>query len=279
MGFIIDKRLMSRVTITNPRRTLSEKETLVLTELSYLGKTIFTLDDIKRLIPNTRNVLDKLVRKKWLLKIRRGVYVIVPLNAGKEGADNYTIHSFVIGSVLVEPYYIGYWSALNYYGFTEQIPPRIYVVTKKPKNKREVLDTEFKFVKISDYKWFEINKIKIDNKKINISSPEKTFIDCLDHPEYGGGIKEIAKALYFSYKELDLTKLAEFAIQIKNTAVIKRLGYLSEIFSLEECLEKISNAYISKEYASLEPFSKKKGKIIERWQLRVNAEINPEKWT
>ena len=277
--FLFDKRIMDRITIKNARRTLSDRESEVLTELSYQNKSIFTLDDIKLLIKNPKNILENLVEKKWILNIKRGVYVIVPFDAGKEGADNYTIHSFIIGSLLAEPYYIGYWSALNYYGFTEQTPPRVYIATTKTKIKTRILNAEFKFVTIQSYKIFDVNKIKIENREINISSPEKTFVDCLDHPKHAGGIEEIAKALYFSHDELDLKKLGKLAIQIKNTAVIKRLGYISEIFGLEECLQILSKAHISERYLPLEPFSKKKGKIVERWQLRVNAEIDPKRWT
>ena len=275
----LDKHTMSRITTKNARRTLSEKETQVLTELSYQNKSIFTLVDIKLLVKKPKSILENLVKKKWILNIKRGVYVIVPFEAGKRGADNYTMHSFVIGSLLAEPYYIGYWSALNYYGFTEQTPPRVYIATTKTKIKTRILNTEFQFVTIQPYKIFNINTIKIENREINISSPEKTFVDCLDHPKRAGGIEEVAKALYFSYDELDLKKLAKLAIQIKNTAVIKRLGYISEIFGLEECLQIISNVQISEKYLSLEPFSKKKGKIVDRWQLRVNVDIDPKRWT
>jgi len=276
--FIIDKRIMNRITITNPRRTLSEKESQIITELSYRDKSIFTVDDVRGFVDNPRNILDQLTRKKWILKIRKGVYVVVPLDAGKKGADNYTIHSFVIGSLLTEPYYIGYWSALNYYGFTEQTPPRIYIATTKPRNTKKILNAEFRFVTIPEYKMFDIDTVKIENTKVNISSPEKTFVDCLDHPEHVGGIEEVAKALYFSSNELKLDKLAELAIKIKNTAVIKRLGYISEVFNLDECLRIIAKAHLTMEYSPLDTFSKKKGKIIERWQLRINADINPKRW-
>lgn len=270
---------MDRITHKNPRRTLSDKETRILSELSYQNKTIFTTEDIKKFEKKPKSILENLVRKKWILKIRREVYLIIPLDAGEEGADNYTIHGFVIGSHLSESYYIGYWSALNYYGFTEQTPSRVYVATTKRKKNTRILNTEFRFVMIKPYKMFDVDTVKIENRDINISSPEKTFVDCLDRPKHAGGIEEVAKALYFSHDELDLRKLAKLAIQIKNTAVIKRLGYLSELYKLEECLRALSNTQISQEYSSLEPLSKKKGKIVERWQLRVNAEVDPKRWT
>lgn len=269
---------MNHKTEINPSRSLSKREADIITELSYHGKVIFTPDDLRGMTASPRNVLDQLVRKKWLLKIKRGVYVLVPLTAGRGGADSHTLHDFVIGSLFVDPYYIGYASALNYYGLTEQIPPRTYVATTRPRNGRRVLNVELRFVKIADYKWFGMDAIKVDGRMINMSSPEKTIVDCLDHPEHAGGIDEVGKALYFSRHMMDLGRMAGMAIRMKNTAIIKRLGYLSEVLELEDCLKVISNAYLSSEYAKLEPRSKTKGKIVERWQLRVNADINPDRW-
>ena len=119
---------MRRISIKKYRRTSSDRESRVLSELSYKNKSVFTLDDIKKLVDKPKNFLDQLTRKKWILRIRRGVYIITPLEAGEEGADSYTVHSFVIASLLTRsrPYYIGYASALNYHGFTEQTPSAVY---------------------------------------------------------------------------------------------------------------------------------------------------------
>jgi len=269
---------VSRISIRKLKRTLSERETKVLTELSYRNKSIFTPKDLEEFVDKPRYLLEQLIRKKWILKIRRGVYIIVPLEAGERGADSYTVHSFVTGSLLTKPYYIGYWSALNYYGFTEQIPSRVYIATTKPKNTRKILNAEFRFVTIPSYKMFDIDLVMIEGKPVNMSTPEKTFVDCLDHPEHAGGIEQVAESLYFSFNELKLKKLARLAIKIKNTAVIKRLGYISEILGLDECLQVISNVYISKDYSLLDPFSPKKGKVIERWNLTINTEIDTERW-
>lgn len=270
---------MRRIMTKKYRLTLSERESKVLSELSYNNKTIFTPNDLKNLVEKPKNFLDKLIRKKWILKIRRGVYIITPLDAGEKGSDAYTVHSFLIGSLLTKPYYIGYWSALNYHGFTEQIPSSVYIATTKPKHPQTVLDTNFKFVTITPRKMFSIEEIQIENHKVNISSIEKTIVDCLDHPEYCGGIVEFAKAMFFSKEEIELEKLGEYAKKIGNTTVIKRLGYISEIFNWKEYVELFSSFKLKSGYSTLDPGSPIKGHIKEKWKLHVNVWINPENWT
>ncbi len=268
---------MVRISIKKYRRTLSEKEAKILTDLSYRDKTVFTPKDI-RTAGDLKNVLDWLVRKKWVLKIRKKVYAIAPLEAGMRGADSHTLHSLAIGSLLTEPYYIGYGSALNHYGFTEQTPSCIYIATPKPRNSRRVLNAEFRFVTITPRKMFDITTVTIDSQPVAISTPAKTFADCLDHPEHAGGVDEVAKALYFSAGELKLKTLAKTAVRIGNGAAVKRLGYISEILGLDECLSVLKNAKVTKGYSMLDPTHPKKGRIKEKWSLVVNTAIDPKRW-
>ncbi|MDR2707858.1 MAG: hypothetical protein LBB87_03840 [Nitrososphaerota archaeon] len=264
--------------ITQYSRTLSAKEAKVLSSLSYAGKTIFTTNDLKEYTDNPKNLLDWLVRKKWIQKIKNGTYLITPLEAGEKGAANYTLHSFVLASVLVEPYYIAYASALNHHGLTDQTPSTTYVATTKPRNSKTILDAKIKFVTIPPHKMFGIEETEIENRKIKITSIEKTIIDCLDHPEHCGGIEEIAKALYFVKNEIDQAKLVDFAQKIGNKTVLKRLGYLSEILSLEKVFEALSLLPLSAGYSLLDCSVKKNGSIIEKWKLVINVSINSSKW-
>ncbi len=101
-------------------RTLSTQETRLLNALSAAGKTVFTVEDAlvaaNGQSANLPRLLSGLTHKRWLLRLERGKYLILPLSAGMEGL--YTAHEFVLASRLVEPYAIGYWSALHYHGFT-----------------------------------------------------------------------------------------------------------------------------------------------------------------
>lgn len=270
--------MYSRISVRQYRRTLSDRESTVLSSLSYAGKTVFTTKDLKPLVPKPKSLLDNLVRKKWVLKIRKGVYIIVPFEAGERGAASYTVHSFAIASVLVKPYYIGYWSALNHHGLTDQTPAAVYVATTKPTNSRRVLDSEFRFVTIPSRKMFGIMEAEIEKRKVRISSKEKTIVDCLDHPEHAGGVEEIAKALYFSKDEFDPRKLVAYAEKIGNTAVIKRLGYLTGMMRLDGISKLISRTKLASGYSLLDPALPRRGRIVEKWKLILNVPLDPARW-
>ncbi|MDH2908038.1 MAG: type IV toxin-antitoxin system AbiEi family antitoxin [Candidatus Nitrosotalea sp.] len=263
---------------TKYRKALSERESRILSELSYRNKGIFTLNDLDEFVQKPKNFLHHLIEKNWILKARRGIYIIVPLEAGSGGASDHTVHSFAIASSLVEPYYIGFWSALNYHGLTDQIPSVIYIATTKLRHSRNILDNKFVFVKVHQRKMFGVDKINIEKMQVAISSPEKTIVDCLDHPEHAGGLDEVAKAFYFSKKELDAKKIVEYAKKIGNTAVIKRLGFITEVFGWDDYIFLLSSAKIKSGYSLLDPTIPKTGHIREKWKVVVNITIDPKKW-
>ncbi|GAJ16306.1 unnamed protein product, partial [marine sediment metagenome] len=55
---------------------------------------------------SVQKVLYRLQQRGAIERIEKGKYLIIPLGAEK---GKYTLHEFVIGSLLVEPYSIAYW--------------------------------------------------------------------------------------------------------------------------------------------------------------------------
>jgi predicted transcriptional regulator of viral defense system len=263
------------------KQGLTSRESLLLSSLARQDKKIFSIDDARRLAKrDTRKVMSSLMRKKWVLALKRGLYAIVPLDVGVKGADSFILHNFVIASHLVEPYYIGYWSALNHYGLSEQIPRTVLVATTKPKMALKILDSDYYFVTLQKKKFFGFDEVELEGWKVNISSPEKTIADCLDHPEHSGGTDEIARAIYFNHGEIDLRKVYGFAQRMKNNTILKRLGYILEASALLDRYENLFRRFSpSKGYPAFDPLSPKKGKFNSRWGLLINLEINPRRWT
>ena len=169
----------------------------LLNSLAKKGST-FTFNDALEMsnlfTKNLQKVLYRLQQKGAIDRIEKGKYLIIPLGAEK---GKYTLHEFVIGSLLVKPYSIAYWSALNYYGLTEQIPTTVFIqtITRKFNTNPNVFGVQYQIVKIKKEKMFGIRKEWIEETQINITDKEKTIIDCLDKPQYCGGIIEVAKAL------------------------------------------------------------------------------------
>jgi predicted transcriptional regulator of viral defense system len=262
------------------KRGLTDREALLISSLARADKKIFSIEDARALIKkDARKIMSSLISKKWVLPLKRGLYAIVPLDIGVKGADSFILHNFVIASHLVEPYYIGYWSSLNHYGFSEQIPRTTFIATTKARMPLNILNADYYFVKLGRKKFFGSEKIELEGFKLNISSPEKTIADCLDHPEHSGGIDEVARAIYFNHKEFELAKVYKIAERMGNLAILKRLGYILEVTGLLDAYQDLFRHFEpSKGYPALDPLSSKHGKHISRWGLLVNFELKQGGW-
>jgi predicted transcriptional regulator of viral defense system len=217
-----------------------------------------------------RVILFRLEEKGFIERIDKGKYLIIPLGSEK---GKYTLHEFVIGSYLVDPYAVSYWSALHHYGLTEQIPTTVFVQTpaRKSKSTLEIFGVNYQIVRVKEEKFFGIRKEWIGETPVSITDKEKTIVDCLDKLHYSGGIIEVAKSLKNS--SLDHDRLTDYALQIDNFAVIRRLGYLCEKMGVPINLPPLR----SKKYLLLDPTMPAQGKNDPKWRLVINNDsVQPE---
>jgi predicted transcriptional regulator of viral defense system len=265
--------------MTNNVRTLGKAGSDMLTEITRQGKRIFTYEDAVKAYGSSnrrlRELLSTLVKRGWLQRIEKGKYLILPFEAGRE--REWTEHEFIIASYLIEPYYIGFRSALNYFGYTEQISRTVFIVStsRKLKSSMEISGVTYNFVFMSKRKFFGAKQISVDGSQVNISEPEKTIVDCLDRLRYCGGISEVAKALWYGRDELDFTKMAEYSRRNGTRAASQRLGYLIEIlgFKADKAVEILLQS-MSTRYTPLDNLSEPKGKYMERWKVILNIPDN-----
>lgn len=236
--------------------------------LSGLGE-VFTIEDVRA---NTdmsdeglRKFIYRLKKEGWIEQIERGKYIQLPLGVKK---GEYTVNEFVIGSKLVDPHCIAYWSALHHHGFTEQIPNTVFLQTtsRKKKQQLEVFGVNYKIVRLIPKKFFGTIKERFEDTTVNITDKEKTIIDCLDKPQHCGGLIEAIKAL--TEKDYDTKRIVNYAEKIGNTGVKRRLGFLSDYYGLD-----IEVPHLKKDirnYLLLDPIMPEQGKKNSKWRLKIN---------
>lgn len=261
-----------------PVRTLSPTEARLLNELAAAGKIIFDTEDARTVLNGggrVNKLLHRLTRKRWLLRLERGKYLILPLEAGMEGL--YTVHEFVIAAHLVDPYAIAYASALSFHGLTDQVTHTVFVASTGRRQNVTIdeLGLRYRFVTLTEDKFFGIETVIIEDRGVRITDPSKTIADGLDHPEYCGGITEMAKGLwrYCRSEVANLEELTAYATRLGNRTVFKRLGYLTEVLALDvgEYLTQWQGE-ISEGMSLLDPRQGERGPYSTRWNLRLNVD-------
>ena len=248
------------------RKGIGTTSAFLLSTLSAENKNIFTVDEAVLILNKKRSSVTKLLhdltKKNWLFRLTKGKYLILPLEAGAE--PQFTEHEFIIASALLSPYYLSYWSALHYYGLTEQVSRTIFIATTKRKRQIKIMGLMFKFITVDKRKFFGFKTVQISNHPVNIAEREKAIVDSLDLPRNCGGIPEVVKAIDGAKDDLNIEKLIRYARQMPNAAILNRLGFILEVLGIKADIQP------SKHYVILDPFDKKKGIYNKKWKIIEN---------
>ena len=255
--------------------TLGKMEISLLSSLEHDKKAIFTFSDALQRLSYTkrqvvRNVLSRLVKKGRIKRIKKGYYLLVPFRFKDWGE-----HEFSLVPLLAKEYYISFWSALSFWSMTEQLPRQIYIATKYQINQRSFEEVSYLFVKVAPRYFFGFVETEISGRKVNIALKEKTILDCLLHPEYCGGLGEVAKAIRDSWKDLDWMKVKEYVERMKSSAVERRLFYILSFLKLKKPLSVLGKKKFAG-FRLLDPNALNEGKYDSRAGVRVNVNLEEE---
>lgn len=257
--------LISRI-VNSDKLNQSPKSLLLALDRNEIEYFSFTNIEkiIGRRYKNLHRKIFDLHKQGFLMKLENGKYCLPSFN------DN-----FVIGTFLLENSAIAYWSALNYWNLTEQIPNTVFVQSPVFKKSKKIRNVEYKFVKVTENKFIGITSVGRVNHKFRITDIEKTLIDCFDLPQYAGGFSELIRAFYEA--KINVTKLTEYAIKVNNLTAMKRISYLAELFEFSgyKRFHRETQKRLKDKYTYFSPFANKDGKYLSRWKLCLN--IEPEK--
>lgn len=224
----------------------------------------------------TRTLLAYLARRGWLSRVRRGLYVTIPLDTRRPG--EWVEDAWIVAERTFSPCYIGGWSACEYWGLTEQVFRTVLVVTGRKVRSREpvIQGTPYRVTVRSEEKLFGTTLVWRQQVRVPVSDPSRTIVDLLDDPRLGGGMRTVADIVheYCGGEHRNDDLLIAYAERLGNRAVFKRLGFVLEHLQLdaprlvEACLANRSSGLIT-----LDPSVKVTGRIVRRWGIRINVTL------
>lgn len=259
---------------------IGKKERKQLSEILRQTKGIISVSEATEILKTSRSdaakMLARWTEKGWLSRLRRGLYIAVPLES--RIADVPLEEPWIIAEYLHSPCYIGGWTAAEHWGLTEQIFRTIVVLTtRKPRDRTpEIRNIKYVIRTIPKRKMFGLKPVWKGEVKMLVSDPTRTLIDMLNDPTLGGGIRPTVDVLrsYINSKFKDMKLMINYAKEMRNGAVFKRLGFLMEkMFPIEkEALSECQKA-ITKGNAKLDP-NLPADRLITRWKLWI-----PKNWS
>lgn len=212
-------------------------------------------------------------RAGWLARLRRGAYVLVPLESAS--SDVALDDPWSVAATMFAPCYMGGWSAAEHWGLTEQIFRSVCVMTTtRPRNRKPVLrKTRFDLHTVPTTHFIGLKPVWRGGTRVQVSDPARTLIDMLADPALGGGIRHLAEMLTTLLREhpKEAPKLAIYAEKLGTGSVFKRLGFLlqrdhpDQTTLIETCRE-----HLSAGYAKLDP-AMPADRLATAWRVWVPA--------
>jgi len=211
-------------------RTLGPNEAKAVLSFREQGRNVVRAADVIEVLgkeQTARKVIRNLLRKGWLTRLIAGRYLFLPPEYGPEnlGENN----ALALASLVVEPSYVGWWAAASYHGFTTQKPMTISVATRRPLPPRTIEGNDIRFVTVVERKFFGFKSYDLHGRAATLSTPAKTLVDCLDRPDLAGGAAEVTRIVAGAAADANLEEVTEFALRMKSTALLQRLGFLSDL--------------------------------------------------
>jgi predicted transcriptional regulator of viral defense system len=230
-------------------KTLGPRAAQLIVELHERRQPIFSLadvTDITGLSPSSaRSLVANTEARGIVTRLKPGLYNLVPFERGRDTehvSDPYLIARTLVGDA---DYFISHGSALELHRMVTQ--PQLAIIVSCAKRLRPQ----------------------------HIHGYERTIIDGLDHPQYVGGVTEVAKGLWMKRDTLRVELMIDYALRLGVGAVIRRLGYLLEFYGLADAaaLEPL-RARLTPTYQRLDPLFPNEGRMLARWRIRLNVEPN-----
>lgn len=234
------------------------------------------IDDAMRVLDVDRQHASRLLagwhKQGVMRRVAHGLYV--PVQPSALWQTQVLEDPWVLAPELYSPGYIGGWSALEYWGLTEQLFRSVCVLTHKrvPYGETTHQGVNFFIKYIPEKLLFGTKKVWRGNTKILISDPYKTILDCIDDLQIGAGLQHVVDCMTeftkLFNKPDDLDAILNYAKQINNGALFKKLGYLAETLGFKLSFINECQKHTTSGYATLDK-NAKNNRLVTRWNLWV----------
>ena len=212
------------------------------------------------------NRIQKLYKLGWLLRIKKGLYLIV---------DNITSRSMNtmsllrIAQALHKNSYISLNWALNYYQMFDQYSHNIISINYQISKKYKFSEQNFRFIKISKKYYFGFTQIREEGKLINIASREKALIDYLYLMQNFYAANLVFEKIKEHQTDIDFLKLQKYILKY-GVSMQRKIGFLLDQINIDT---NFLFKKIQKRNIGFSKFTKESKKFNAKWRIYYEDRI------
>lgn len=231
----------------------------------------------------TDSLLRRYVADGRLLRVRAGLYAVVPRGAAAAAAP---VDPYLVATKLAPDATLAYHAALQFWGKAYSVWQRFHFVTETSTRALRFRGLEFVPVTVPlPLRQLPTSERYVTEQRhaggtVRLSTLERTLVDVLDVPSNAGGWEEVWRSLEM-VEFFDLDAVASYAVKLGSALTAARVG-----FFLEQHREALMV-----EDKHLEPLRRlrprqpryldarrKPGKLIAAWNLIVPDDVLGRTW-
>lgn len=231
-----------------------------------------------------KSLLAYHVKQGRILRVRRGFYATIP-----EGVNSheYSVDPYLLASKITNDAVLSHHTALEYHGCAYSTFYRFTYLSSKPSQSFTFQSVVFKGLRFPMKlvkKRKELFGVTVSSRlelDVRVTSLERTVVDLLDRPRWGGSWEEIWRSLE-SIEFFNLDHVIEYALLLENSSTIAKVGFFleqhRENLMVEESHLKILKKHRTKSPHYFDRNSKKPGRFLKEWNLVVPLDIIERSW-
>lgn len=213
---------------------LSTKQSELLEKLILVHGSIVTSEQIIEAAQGSwdykqaKNLITKLTKDGWLVRIKRGLYAISELT----GRGFLSLSPYLVANLLVKDSYVSFASALQYHNMFDQLLTQTTSVSLKMYKTVKISNTEYGFVKTKESLFFGFENVQVENKVVRIATAEKALIDMINFHKTKLMIDVVIEKIINHKHDLNFDRLNEYLSEF-STATIKTFGLIFDFLAID----------------------------------------------
>ena len=236
-----------------------------------------------RSIRTTDSLLRRYVAAGRLLRVRGGVYAVVPRGADAAAAP---VDPYLVATKLAPDATLGYHAALQFWGKAYSVWQRFHFLTESNTRAFEFRGLEFVPVKVPiplrglPAAALQVTEQRHGGGTVRVTTLERTLVDVLDAPANAGGWEEIWRSLEM-IEFFDLDAVILYTSKLGSALTAARVGFFldqhRETLMVEEShLERLRK--LRPRQPRYLDARRKPGKLVASWNLIVPEEVLGRTW-
>lgn len=231
----------------------------------------------------SNNLLGRYVRAGRLVRVRRGLYAVVPPGVDPQHA---TVDPYLVATKLADDAVVAYHAALQFHGKAYSVWRRYHYVSRARGRPTRFRNLRFVPVQapLAVRSLPDLGGGVVEQRHaggvVRVTTLERTLVDVLDKPDRAGGWEEVFRSLEM-VEFFDLDAVADYALKLGTSLTVARVGFYLEhhrdTLMVEDHHLEALRPHVPTQPLYLDS-RRESGRLVADWNLVVPERVLARSW-